>query len=200
MAGPLDDLRAASFRGAHFLCPNDHLEEGRNVIAHHYPGSSVLFAEDNGGYPPEFTLTCIIHGPNWLADYSRLRTALNRPGPGTLKHPWYGSQTCAAKKWRAKRRDDDLGVIELEVCFLATTPSAIFPAQITGIAASISTLAAGAIGAIFTGFSAGFSVPTSPYSQQSVGTLMGNVATSVSVQFPTTGDVATAASSISSEL
>lgn len=201
MGGPLGDLRSAAFRGAPFLCPKDEVEEGPNNIRHCYPGSPVQYVESNGRYSPEFKMTCIIHGTNWLSDFSRLRSALNAVGPGTLTHPTYGRITCSVKgPWKVTRKDDDLGVFELDVTFWATTPDAIFPSLVAGIAASISTLAGGAIGAIVAGFTAGFETPSSAASQAYVGNLFGSVGAAVSAQFPSTGDVTQAAQSMSSEL
>ena len=192
----LVDLQPASFRGAAFLCPKDHVKEGRNTIDHKYPNSSYRYAEDNGYTPPEFDMTCVLHGPNLLSDFSRLRSALNTPGPGTLRHPWYGAQYCAVKgPWKVCRDDRDSGVLELEVTFLVTGPPA-FPGLVSGIAATISTLSASAVTASFAAFTAEFKMPGAPFSQDYVVNLMNNVASTVHANFPKTADVASAANSV----
>ena len=188
----LVDLQPASFRGAAFLCPHDHVKEGRNTIDHKYPNSSYRYAEDNGYTPPEFDMTCVLHGPNLLADFSRLRAALNTPGPGTLRHPWYGAQFCAVKgPWKVSREDRDSGVLELDVTFLVTGPPA-FPGLVSNIAATISTLSASAVAASFAAFTAQFNLPRSPFSQAYIANLMRNTTTVVHAQFPRTADVASA--------
>ena len=155
----LRDLRPASFRGARFLCPHDTAEEGRNTIDHRYPDSSLRYAEDNGYIPPEFKMTCVLHGNSVLSDFSALRSALNRPGPGTLHHPWYGTQFCAVKgPWRVKREDRETGVLELEVCFLVTGP-AVFPGRTSAIAALVTGLSAQFVGELFTLFQNAYGTP-----------------------------------------
>ena len=198
--GVLDDLRPASFRGAPFLCPRDEVEEGPNNIRHLYPASKIQYIEPNGQYAPEFKMTCVIHGNDWLSKFSRLRTALNKVGPGTLRHPTYGSQICSVKgPWRVARRDDDLGVLELDVTFWAASP-AVYPGLVSGIAATISTLSGSAIASIFSAFEAEFRAPTSTFSQQYLSTLMGGVASTVRNQFASTSDVVSAANTVSREL
>lgn len=155
----LQDLAPASFRGAAFLCPKDTAQEGRNVIEHKYPDSNRRYAEDNGYCPPEFTLTCVLHGNDVLSKFKSLRAALNRPGPGTLRHPWYGSQLCAVKgPWKVTREDTDLGVLTLEVTFLVTG-NAIFPMAMAAIPAMVSSLSAGLVSTAMAGMASAYGKP-----------------------------------------
>lgn len=196
----LRDLAPASFRGARFLVPRDHAEEGVNVVAHRYPGKgpSGHYMEPNGVFEPNFHVRAVLHGPTWLADFNRLRTALNTPSPGTLNHPWYGRQTVIAKHpWKVTRDDKDLGVLELDIHFLLAG-SASFPSIITGIAASISGLAGAAVASSFANLTAGLSVPVGPFSQSYVAGLVRNVSSIVEGQFPATADVAQAAAAVRS--
>lgn len=142
----LYDLAPASFRGVRFLCPKDQTAEGRNSILHHYPDSDRLYAEDNGYSPPEFTITAVLHGRDVIAQFRSLRAALNRKGPGTLHHPFYGAKLCAVKgPWKVTREDSDLGVLTLEICFVETT-LAIFPLAGVAIPAVVTSLAGAFIG------------------------------------------------------
>lgn len=155
----LRDLRPASFRGARFLVPRDHAEEGRVTILHQYPDSNRVYVEDNGYLPPEFTLTCILHGTNCLGQFRALRAALDTPGPGTLHHPWYGAQFVAAKKWKVKRDDRDSGVLELECCF-QVTGAAVFPGVASAIAAQVTGLSAAFVAALFSRFVTAYGTPS----------------------------------------
>lgn len=194
----LADLAPASFRGAPFLVPRDHVEEGRNTINHLYPGSQNRYAEDNGATPPEFHLTCFLHGLDLMARWARLRAALNQPGPGTLMHPWYGAQFCAVKgPYKVVRDDKDSGVLELQICFLVTGPP-VYPSLVTGIAASISTLSAKAIALSFSTFLDEVRSPTSPFSKQYVQDIIAGVGTSAAAQFGSTSSVVTAADDVQS--
>lgn len=154
----LRDLRSASFRGVPFLVPSDTVEEGRTTLDHLYPDSSFRYAEDNGGIPPEFALSIILAEPNLPAKYRALRAALTRPGPGTLKHPWYGNQFCQLDgKFKVKRDDKHAGYLEIEAKFLVTGPP-LFPALVSsGIPAVVGNLASAAVIAIWDAFSRTYS-------------------------------------------
>lgn len=146
------DLAPASFRGVRFFCPKDSLEEGRQSIDHLFPDSNHRFAEDNGLIPPEFKISAILAGPNLRGQLKALRSALSRQGPGTLRHPWCGSQFVQVKgPYKIDREDTDAGVIKLEITFLVTGPP-IFPGLVSGIPAVVSGLVGSAIDAIMAGF------------------------------------------------
>lgn len=165
----LAELRAASFRGAGFRVPSDHAEEGRHSIIHQYPDSPLRYVEDNGYCPPEFTITAVLHGKGLLGQFSALRSALNVPGPGTLHHPYYGTQFCSViGPWKVKREDRDSGVLELEIKFAVTGP-AVFPGRFGSIAAVVSGLASTLVSSAFAAFAAQYGTPV--LSDYSVATL-----------------------------
>ena len=143
----LQDLQSASFRGARFLVPRDTAEEGRNTIEHNYPDSSRRYLEDNGALPANFDVTAILHGPNVAGQWAALRSALTRPGPGTLRHPWYGRHRVAVMgRFRVTREDRRLGVLELTIPF-GVTSGGSFPVLLSGIPAVVGNLASAAIAA-----------------------------------------------------
>jgi prophage DNA circulation protein len=198
----LSDLAPASFRGARFLCPRDHDSEGRQSILHLYPNKSSHYVEDNGQNPSHFTLTCVLSGPTLLSDWSRLRSALNTPGPGTLRHPWLGSKLCSVKgPWKVNREDRDSGVLELSVEFIETTDGPSFPSILgVGIAATVTSLVGTAVNTTFSSFVSQFSLPSNPASQAYVVGLMNNVGASVGRQFQSNEDVSTAQNFLKSGL
>lgn len=147
----LSDLQPASFRGASFLVPKDSFEDGRNTIDHLYPDSSMHYMEDNGKHPEEFSVTAILHGPNLPAKLRRLKSALNTPGPGTLKHPYFGSRFVAVcGPYKGERADSNAGVITLEIKFKVTGPP--LTSLISGVSAVVSSLAGSAITALYASF------------------------------------------------
>ncbi len=155
----LADLRRASFRGAGFLVPSDQTEEGRHSIIHQYPDSPLRYVEDNGYCPPEFHVTAVLHGRGLLSQFSALRSALNRPGPGTLHHPYYGTQFVAViGPWKVKREDKDAGVLELDIKFAVTGP-AVFPGNFGSISAVVTGLASTLISSAFAAFAARYGNP-----------------------------------------
>lgn len=193
----LRDLQPASFRGVSFLVPRDHAEHGVNVVTHRYPGkTSGHYMEPNGVFEPVFHVHAVLHGPNLMGQYAALQSALNAPMPGTLKHPWHGSQLVIPKHpWKVSRDDKDSGVLTLDITFhVAGSPA--YPSIITGIASSISALSGGVIGSIFSGLASTLAIPSSPFSQAFMGHLMSGVAGNVASQFPATAAMSTAADAI----
>ncbi len=151
------------------------------------------YVEPNGVEQGEFHLKCVLAGPNLLGQWSRLKAALDRPAPQTLRHPWLGPKICIARHpWKVTRDDRDIGVLEIEVTFLETGPPK-FPGIVVGIAASISGLSAAAVSLSFANLTANFAVPSGPISQAFVSNIMGGVAGSVLSHFPQVADVAMAA-------
>jgi prophage DNA circulation protein len=133
----IDMLQAASFRGARFLVPHDKATAGRKTIEHNYPDSSRRYLEDNGREVPNFTLTMILHGPSIQRDWAALHNALTQPGPGTLKHPWWGTRRVSVMgRYTVKRDDKNAGWIEVE-CEFGEGTSAAFPARMTAIPAMV---------------------------------------------------------------
>jgi prophage DNA circulation protein len=179
----LRDLQPSSYRGVRFLVPKDKAEEGRKSIPHHYPDSPVRYVEDNGYCPPEFELSIVLHGRNLLSDWAELRAALNRPGPGTLMHPWYGPQFCSVMgPWKVTREDGFLGELHLEVKFSVTGPPS-FPGLVTGIAAAVTGLSAQFLTQLFSAFTGRFGLPVSPVSAAVVIAEFGTLARTASALF-----------------
>lgn len=172
----LADLQAASFRGAPFLVPSDDTQEGRNAIKHRYPDASFLYAEDNGLLPPEFKLTAILHGKGLPGKLSRLRRALNQPGPGVLKHPHYGTQFVQVDgKYIVKRSDKESGVVTLIIKFVVTGPPRN-PGTVSGVAAYVTGLAGTAITQLFEAFQKEFGAPKSRVSTQEINDVLSYIA------------------------
>lgn len=180
----LRDLSPASFRGVAFLCPKDTAEEGRNSIKHSYPDASHRYVEDNGLIPPEFKLTAILHGADLPAKVRSLRGALNTPGPGTLRHPYYGSHLCAViGPYHVSRSDDDSGVVTFEITF-AVTGAAIFPGLVGAIPAVVTGLALSTISSIASLLPAAFGAgPLSSVSRDVIGAGMAGIGTALNGQF-----------------
>lgn len=193
----LYDLAAASFRGVSFLVPHDSAEEGRNTIGHLYPDSNRRYAEDNGYTPPEFHVTAILRGTGLMAKFSALRSALNRAGPGTLKHPWYGSQYVAVVgPWKVTRDDKDSGVLTLDIKF-AVTSGSLYPGLVAGIAATVTSLAGATISTLMADLGAAWSVPRNAVSGSAVASALSAIGTQVAQSFGSVSDLTGAATAMS---
>ena len=184
----LDDLQAAKFRGAPFLVPSDETEEGRNAICHEYPDASFRYVEDNGRIPPKFTLSAVLAEPGLPAKLNRLRSALNAPGPGVLKHPHYGTQFVQVDgTYRVKREDRQAGVIELEIKF-AVTGAPILPGLVSGVAALVTGLAATAVTSMFTAFTKSYGNPSGAVTLATVSSAVASVASQMNASFGQASD------------
>lgn len=85
-----------SFRGAPFIAPESEAAFGRRTELHEYPLRDIPYVEDLGRAAREFNLTVFVDASLTLDDdYMAARDALifelEKPGPGTLIHPYYGS-------------------------------------------------------------------------------------------------------------
>lgn len=180
--------------------PRDHLKGGRNAIIHKYPAkpSNSHYAEDNGGEPNEFHLTAYLHGPTLMAQWSALKAALNTPGPGTLSHPWEGNRLVQHKgPYNVKRDDKDAGVLEIELTFFETLGGGVFPSVAGVIAASIAGLSTNAIAMALSSFASAFNLPSSPFSQAFVGSILDGMTGQIATSFGSTAGVAAAANVLS---
>ncbi len=178
----LAELSPASFRGVTFYVPKDTGEEGRNIIHHQYPNSSIRYDEDNGGHAPTFKITALLFGTGLSAKLNRLRDALNKPGPGTLNHPYLGSWTCSAVgPYKYQREDEDSGVITLDLTFSVTSSGTIFPGIVSGIAAVVSGLAGSAVSTITGSFAASFGAGAmSAFSRDAIATQIQSIGSTIS--------------------
>ncbi|MEQ8823847.1 MAG: DNA circularization N-terminal domain-containing protein [Filomicrobium sp.] len=179
----LRDLQSASFKGARFLVPEDEAEEGRNTIPHQYPDSPIRYAEDNGGHAPCFDISGIVHGEGLPGKVNTLRRAFSSPGPGVLRHPWYGTQFCAVDgKIRFSRSDRNSGVVEFDVKLMVTGPP-VFPGLLSGIAAVVTGLASGAVTKLFANYGSLLGVPGTNASHVAMSTAIASVGLSLDRYF-----------------
>ena len=93
----LDKLETASFKGFTFLTPKNTTRTGRKVAVHEFVNSDKRFVEDLGAFPNEFSFPAIVHGENAIQLKDSFIEILNKPGPGILIHPTYGSQSVSVK-------------------------------------------------------------------------------------------------------
>ncbi len=124
----LDELQAASFRGATFLIDAVATTTGgRKTVTHEYPNSDRRFVEDLGELREIYTITGIIHGVNYFADRDSLITQLKTGGSGELVHPFFGTVTVVAKPYSLSENLNDLGIARFRMTFERANES-VFPA------------------------------------------------------------------------
>lgn len=84
-------LRPASFRGVPFGVFNADDTRGRSTVTHEFPQRDKVFVEDLGRAPRSIEINAFVVGPDYTLRRDALLAALEKPGPGTLIHPWLGS-------------------------------------------------------------------------------------------------------------
>lgn len=103
-----------SFRGARFIVPTAEAVVGRRTEVHEYPGRDLPYVEDLGRRAGEFPLEIFVDGSlstggNYIEARDALIAELNKSGPGTLVHPWYGTLTVSVTDARVRDSDREGG-------------------------------------------------------------------------------------------
>lgn len=131
-------IRKASFRGVAFGVADAQLEAGRRAVVHEFPQRDLPYVEDMGAAPARFTIQAFVLGKNYLEARDQLEAALQKPGAGTLVHPWYGEievAQFAPYRVRHSAQDGGMAVFELSFCRqnAPTSPSASLNQALRGI-------------------------------------------------------------------
>lgn len=114
-----DDLIEGRFRDAPFLIERHSLSGGRRVALHEYPRRATPFAEDIGRAAREFSLELFILGVDgYFVVRDRLIDALEREGPGLLRHPYLGAQQVAVQSFRLRESTREGGLARFSVTFV----------------------------------------------------------------------------------
>ena len=85
-----DRLLRASYNGIPIHVVADDAEFGRRTVTHVFPLRDRPWHEDLGLAVRALSVPALVIGDDADAQAARLEAELERPGPGTLVHPWYG--------------------------------------------------------------------------------------------------------------
>lgn len=113
-----DRKQAASFRGVPFLVDNDSVPVGRRTQLHEFPQRDQPFVEDLGRRTRQYKFTGFVAGDDFMAQRDRLLTALDKPGPGELVHPWFGRLTVTAGECELSHARNELGMARFDLVFI----------------------------------------------------------------------------------
>lgn len=130
VAGP------ASFRGVPFFVNTAERSGGRKLVIHEYPKRDDPYAEDLGRKARTFPIEGYVLGSDYLSQRDALLDALEAPGTGTLKHPYYGTMTVAVGEFRVRETSQDGGMASFSF-EVTQTPSS--PIQPTAVADTTAT-------------------------------------------------------------
>lgn len=98
-----------SFRGAEFIAPDDDLELGRRTQVHEYPQRDLPYVEDLGRKARRFQLEVFVAGPDYMAARDALIAEIEKPGPGLLTHPYYGTLNVTVVEARVRQSSREGG-------------------------------------------------------------------------------------------
>lgn len=93
-----DNLRPASWRGVPFQVEAADVAAGRRNVLHEYPQRDKSWPEDLGRAARLNEVEGFLVGADYVDQANKLLEALEKPGPGTLVHPWFGSLTVSLKE------------------------------------------------------------------------------------------------------
>jgi prophage DNA circulation protein len=101
-----------------FLVDTDSVPVGRRTQLHEFPQRDQPFVEDLGRRTRRYKFTGFVAGDDCLAQRDRLLTALDKPGPGELVHPWFGRLTVTAGECEVSHARNELGLVRFSLEFV----------------------------------------------------------------------------------
>lgn len=113
-----EQLRSGSFRGVPFLIEGADTATGRRAAIHEYPGRDRPYVEDLGRKRRELSVECLIIGPDYMATRDALIAACEKPGPGTLVHPYYGERRVVCTGARIRETTREGGLARFSIAFV----------------------------------------------------------------------------------
>lgn len=114
-----DYLKTASFRGVPFHVDNENTSIGRRIQVHEYPNRDKPWSEDLGKVALRPNITAYVIGEDCLAQRDRLMEALNKPGPGTLRHPTWGEMiVCVTDQIKVSTASNEGRMVRFDLHFV----------------------------------------------------------------------------------
>lgn len=146
------------FRNVPFYTETGERSGGRQVTAHSFPFSEAPpFAEDLGLKPRKFTIDAYVLGTEYTTARDALLTELEKPGPGELVHPYYGTRRVAVESFRVRETRDRGGMAQITIEFIETVAKPANPSTVVDAKASVTASAETLQSAAVTQFEAAYS-------------------------------------------
>jgi prophage DNA circulation protein len=111
-----------SFRGAQFVVRSGDETFGRRVQIHEFPGRDDPQPEDLGLRKKEHSIEVFVSGDHYEDKRDALIEAINKPGPGTLLHPYMGSLNVTITDARKRESTREGGMASFTIGFVITPP------------------------------------------------------------------------------
>lgn len=126
-----------SFRGAAFIVPSNRTTGGRRTVVHELPERDTPIVDDLGGKAKEFELEVFVDGSivasgNYMDARDALMAALDKAGPATLVHPWFGRlRVEQTHPYRLNENTREGGRATFRLSLIRVTASTQSPNQVT---------------------------------------------------------------------
>lgn len=156
-----DRYRPASFRGIEFFVDVSERRGGKRGELHQYAGRDVPFFEELGREARRFPTEAHVIGEDYDEDRDRLIAALESSGPGTLVHPYHGTENAVALDWSVRESSRDGGMAIFSILFVEAGQN-LFPSGAIDRLSKVVSSVEAAISAVLGEFGRIFRVPTSP--------------------------------------
>lgn len=147
----------AKFRGVEFFVESADRSGGRRVVKHEYPLRDLPYGEDMGRKARSFPVEGYVIGDDYLVAKNALIDALEKPGPGELNHPYYGTLRVIVEDYRVRETSDRGGTATFSITFFETPAQPTMPAAVVDAAAKVASSAAAARTAVGAEFLATYS-------------------------------------------
>ena len=108
-----------SFRGVPFLIEEEQgMEGGRRLVRYEYPLRDDGLTEDLGLRLRNYHISCLVIGDDHVKQAEKLIEALEKPGAGTLKHPYFGTKEVRVDDYKAVYSTGHLRVTRFDISFI----------------------------------------------------------------------------------
>lgn len=143
-----DELQPGSYNGVAVAFQGDDASFGRRVKLHEYPLRDIPFAEDLGRKARQFAIECFMVGADFMQRRDALIAELERAGPGTLVHPYYGTlRVTLVEAGRIRHSSREGGMCTISLTFVESGERT-FPAVSADTVQQLDSVADAAIHAV----------------------------------------------------
>ena len=146
------------FRDAEFLVTSDDLTFGRRNQVHEYPLRDDPYVEDIGKKAREFSIQVTVIGQKYEKARDKLIAALEKPGTGTLVHPYYGTMKASVISARKSESIGEKGKATFHITFVPGEGTPRYPTTATDTASLVDAAAGLSIADAISDFADNFSV------------------------------------------
>lgn len=125
-----DQLQEAGFRDASFFVARAELSGGRKNVVFEFPNRDLPVIEDLGRRARSHRLEAYVLGPDYFSKRDQLIDALERPGPGTLIHPYRGVKFVSVLGFSEQETQEEGGIATFSIEFIEADTRAAAPISI----------------------------------------------------------------------